>query len=68
MQTLLEDSTVRQRYRDDPTYKAAVDMIYNLIRDGFLSTHDVAEAAVLATQIYSERHASPITVVLKKET
>lgn len=52
------------RYHHDVKFKHAVDMMSAMIERGMLTTEDIAQAAVLAAQIYAERHRAPITIVI----
>jgi hypothetical protein len=54
--------TLRKRYMTDPKYHYVVNMLVSILEQGLLTTADVAESAVLAAQIYAERHCTPTMI------
>jgi len=61
------DSHIRQRYRNEPKIQTATDSIVHCLESGMLTTHEVAEVAVLAAQLYAERHLAPVMIRLEGE-
>jgi len=55
----------REKYEEDPHYRAAVEVMLNLLMDSRLTTDDIAQAAVLAAQLYAEQFCAPVTIVYK---
>jgi len=52
----------RKRYNNEPKIKQAVDMMWAMLEQSILTTEDIACAAVLAAQIYAERHSTPVMI------
>lgn len=57
----------RERYCTDPKYKMAVDVMQGMLEDSILTTEGLARAAVLAAQIYAERHGTITTIKIEKK-
>lgn len=50
---------VRERYNDDPTFHACVEMMRNAIREMHLHPSELREAAILAATIEAELSPHP---------
>lgn len=54
---------VRERYKTEPVFRQAVDLMVSMLLASTLTPHDLARAAVLAATIYAERYGQPIQIV-----
>ena len=57
----------RDRLQTDPVFRSAVDVLQGMLEKGMFTTEDIAQAAVLAAQLYAERHHAPCMIVLKND-
>ena len=55
---------MRHRYETDAVFHQAVDVMQGLLERSMLTTEDIAQAAVLAAQIYAERHHAPVMILI----
>jgi hypothetical protein len=53
---------IRTRYMQEPKLHASVDWMVSMLAAGHLDTSDIANAAVLAAQLYAERYGAPVMI------
>lgn len=64
---MIPGNPFRERYHDDPRIAAIVNQMVSMLWAEDITAHDLARCAVLAAQIYAERHGSPIVLVLRDD-
>jgi hypothetical protein len=52
----------RERVHSDARLYAIVTMLEGQLVQGHVTTEDIARCAVLAAQIYAERHCAPVMI------
>jgi hypothetical protein len=55
---------MRDRYKDDPTFRAMVDIFLNLMETNPVTPTEVREAAMLAQLMHEDRHPRPVIFTL----
>lgn len=63
----MSDMKIRERFEMDSKFRNAVQMMLHCLHEGLLTTEDVAQAAVLAAQMYAETHGVPTMIRIAKE-
>lgn len=59
---------IRTRYMYEPKLHAVVDRMVSMLVAGHIDTSDLANAAVLASQLYAERYGAPAMIRLDAQT